>query len=102
MLFHSDDVPGDAEDVKSMEKDIRKRFEIADNDKDGRLSKSEFSVFVHPDRHDEMLEHLVQDQLNRFDKDSDGKVSFDEYMSKYGSSQELHVLKLPGSLEMKP
>ena len=66
-----------------MEKDIRKRFEIADSDKDGRLSESEFSVFVHPDRHEEMLEHLVNDQLSRFDKDSDGKVSFDEYMSKW-------------------
>ena len=78
----SDDVPDESEEVKMMEKDIRKRFEIADSDKDGRLSESEFSVFVHPDRHEEMLEHLVNDQLSRFDKDSDGKVSFDEYMSK--------------------
>lgn len=81
--FYSADVPGDAEDVKSMEKDIRKRFEIADSDKDGRLSQSEFGVFVHPDRHEEMLEHLIQDQLSRFDKDNDRKVSFDEYMSKF-------------------
>ena len=64
-----------------MRESIQEKFNIADADKDGQLSEKEFSVFVHPDRHEEMLQHLIRDQLSRYDKDSDGKISFEEYMS---------------------
>ena len=83
-FFIAVDVPEDAKDSKT-EEGIRKRFEITDKDKDGRLSETEFSMFVHPDRHEAMLGHLVQEQLNRLDSDGDRRVSFDEYMSEYGS-----------------
>ena len=83
IMINISDEDENESDMASMQESIRQRFEIADGDKDGRLSQSEFGAFVHPDRHEEMLEHLVQDQLSRFDKDTDGKISFDEYMSNF-------------------
>ena len=64
-----------------MRQNIQEKFSIADADKDGRLNKEEFSVFVHPDRHEKMLQHLIRDQVSRYDSDGDGKISMEEYMS---------------------
>ena len=50
--------------------------------KDGNLDKEEFGSFVHPHRHDHMVEHLVRDQLYAYDKDGNGEISRKEYLRK--------------------
>lgn len=55
------------------------RFRNADTNGDGHLDKTEFVPFVHPFRHEHMLEHLVEDQLSQYDHNHDGMISLEEY-----------------------
>lgn len=98
----ADDYTLSEDEMEPVHKAIRKKFDIADADKDGRLSKAEFGVFVHPDRHVEMLEHLVQDQLLRYDKDKDGRISSEEYMSKLYNLNSACLVHLSLSLSPSP
>ncbi len=62
---------------------VKAKFDSADVDKDGSLDKEEFGLYVHPHRHDNMIEHLIKDQLMMYDKNEDGMISRKEYLSKY-------------------
>lgn len=42
----------------------------------------EFGSFVHPQRAEHMIEHVVMDQLKAYDKDGNGEISRKEYLSK--------------------
>lgn len=57
---------------------------MADQDKDGKLNKTEFSAFLFPDQHKHMLDHLVVEYLGKYDTNQDGHITFDEYMSECG------------------
>ena len=56
------------------------RFKQADSDGDGKLSKEEFDALLHPDLHEHMIQHLIDDHLRQHDTDHDGFISLDEYM----------------------
>lgn len=59
---------------------LKTKFTSADANSDGYLDKKEFGVFVHPQRHKHMVEHLVRDQLLAYDKDKNGVISRREYL----------------------
>ena len=59
---------------------FKTKFTSADSNGDGQLDKQEFGAFVHPQRHEHMVEHLVRDQLMAYDKNQDGEISRREYM----------------------
>lgn len=59
---------------------LKTKFTSADANGDGYLDKKEFGVFVHPQRHEHMVEHLVRDQLLAYDKDKNGVISRREYL----------------------
>ena len=65
------------------EEERNDRFKQADSDGDGRLNKAEFDALLHPDLHEHMVQHLVEDHLNLHDTDHDGVISFDEYMGQW-------------------
>ena len=64
------------------QRNLKAKFTSADTNGDGSLDQQEFLAFVTPERHDRMIDHLVQDQLNAYDKDGDGDISRREYMCK--------------------
>ena len=53
---------------------------MADEDKDGKLTKTEFSNFLHPEEADHMRDIVVQETLEDIDKDGDGQISLEEYI----------------------
>ncbi|XP_033751878.1 calumenin-like isoform X1 [Pecten maximus] len=58
-----------------------RRWEAADTDKDMKLSKDEFVHFLHPEDSDHMRDVVVQETIEDIDKDKDGYISLDEYIS---------------------
>lgn len=65
---------------KKMEDRDRRRWDLADEDKDGKLTKTEFANFLHPEEADHMRDIVVQETLEDIDKDHDGKISLEEYI----------------------
>jgi Ca2+-binding EF-hand superfamily protein len=63
-----------------MEDRDRRRWDLADEDHDGVLTKLEFKFFLHPEEADHMRDIVVQETLEDIDKDGDGKVSLAEYI----------------------
>ena len=51
-----------------MEDRDRRRWDLADENKDERLSKEEFSHFLHPEEADHMRDIVVQETLEDIDK----------------------------------
>ena len=70
------------EELNDAQEGVGSRFIEADTNKDGHLDKEEFAPFVHPFRYKDMVGHLVEDQLALYDKDRDGMISLEEFMSK--------------------
>ena len=62
------------------QRSLKAKFTGADANGDGRLDRKEFAAFVHPQRHDHMVAHLVRDQLMTYDKNQDGVISRKEYL----------------------
>ncbi|XP_059079403.1 calumenin-B-like [Tigriopus californicus] len=65
---------------KKMEDRDRRRWDLADEDKDGKLVKTEFANFLHPEEAEHMRDIVVQETLEDIDKDGDGKISLEEYI----------------------
>jgi len=65
---------------KQMESRDNRRWILADSDKDGQLTKSEFQAFLHPEDAPHMRDIVVQETLEDIDKDGDGKVNLEEYI----------------------
>lgn len=63
-----------------MEDRDRRRWSLADQDKDDQLSKTEFQNFLHPEDAEHMRDIVVQETLEDIDKDGDNKISLDEYI----------------------
>lgn len=70
----------DSFSYKSMLVRDRRRWSVADHDGDNNLTKSEFSEFLHPEESPRMRDIVVTETLEDIDKNSDGKVSVDEYI----------------------
>ncbi len=65
---------------RKMEERDRRRFDLADEDKSGSLSKEEFTNFLHPEEAEHMRDVVVQETLEDIDKDGDGRISLEEYI----------------------
>lgn len=68
------------ESYKKMEERDRRRWDLAYEDKDGFLIKTEFQNFLHPEDAPHMRDIVVQETLEDIDKDQDGKISIEEYI----------------------
>ncbi|XP_032816074.1 calumenin-A-like [Petromyzon marinus] len=58
----------------------RRRFSHADADTDGRMTREEFSAFLHPDEHEHMAELVITETIEDLDKDGDGTIDIEEYI----------------------
>lgn len=65
---------------KSMLKRDRRRWSVADSNKDDILTKEEFAAFLHPEETDHMRDIVVLETMEDIDKDKDGKISLREYI----------------------
>lgn len=65
-----------------MERDER-RFKQADLDNDGNLNREEFADFLHPEEATHMRGIVIEETMLDMDKDKDGFVTLEEYISKY-------------------
>eukprot|EP00245_Coleochaete_scutata_P002161 TRINITY_DN12817_c6_g1_i1.p2 TRINITY_DN12817_c6_g1~~TRINITY_DN12817_c6_g1_i1.p2 ORF type:complete len:402 (-),score=119.23 TRINITY_DN12817_c6_g1_i1:644-1849(-) len=56
-------------------------FPLADLDHDGKLNKTEFDAFLHPEDSDnpKLLQHLREEEIRERDQNHDGKLDFDEF-----------------------
>merc|ERR1719204_1861968 len=67
---------------KHMEDRDRRRWDMADEDKDGTLTMFEFKHFLHPEDADHMRDIVIQETIEDIDKDGDGRLSIGEYIDK--------------------
>lgn len=58
-----------------------RRWKLADRDGDHALTKDEFMDFLHPEEAEHMRDVVVDETLEDIDKDADGRVSVEEYIS---------------------
>ena len=65
---------------RQMEDRDRRRWDMADEDKDGSLTMYEFKHFLHPEDADHMRDIVIQETIEDIDKDGDGRLSIDEYI----------------------
>ncbi|XP_062131841.1 calumenin-B [Drosophila sulfurigaster albostrigata] len=65
---------------KSMLARDRRRWAVADLDLDDKLTREEFTAFLHPEEHPSMRDLVLQETTDDLDKDKDGKISVDEYI----------------------
>ena len=60
---YGDDVSADDEEMKKMIDRDRKHYDVADTDKDGKLTATEFGSFLHPESNPEMQALNAQETL---------------------------------------
>ena len=65
---------------KSLE-DQREEWSVADSNHDTMLDRHEFECFRHPELCKETLRQLTRDVIKNLDKDSDGKLTEEEYIA---------------------
>ncbi|XP_063697235.1 calumenin-B isoform X1 [Culicoides brevitarsis] len=58
----------------------RRRWAVADRDGDEKLTKEEFTDFLHPEESPYMRDIVVAETIEDIDKNGDGKVSIEEYI----------------------
>lgn len=71
------------EETKKMLSTDKRRFDTADKDKDGALTKEEFVHFMHPESSPEMGDIHVLETIEDIDRDKDGYISLDEFLGDY-------------------
>jgi hypothetical protein len=59
----------------------KRRWDRADSDGDGSLTKEEFTDFLHPEESKKLKDLVVIETMEDIDKNKDGKISLDEYIS---------------------
>lgn len=76
--------PDDEEDgAKKLINRDERRWRKADLNNDGLLNKDEFLNFLHPEEADHMRDIVVDETLEDIDKDKDGKIDIEEFISNY-------------------
>ncbi|XP_002134270.3 calumenin-like [Drosophila pseudoobscura] len=58
----------------------RRRWKVADRDRDDSLSHEEFSEFLHSNNHTIMRDVVLKEMFDDLDLDHDGKISLAEYL----------------------
>ena len=56
-------------------------FQLADENRDGFLSREEFADFLHPEETPRMRVIVIDETMEDMDKDHDGFVTVEEYIS---------------------
>lgn len=59
----------------------RRRWHEADEDSDGALNREEFAAFLHPEEAGRMKNIVILETLEDIDKNKDGKISLEEYIT---------------------
>ncbi|XP_048473400.1 reticulocalbin-3 isoform X2 [Rhincodon typus] len=78
----------DKEAYKRMYKRDERRFKMADKDGDLIATREEFSAFLHPEEFDYMKSIVVTETIEDIDKDGDGMVNLEEYISDMYTPEE--------------
>ena len=71
----------DDKTYREMMRRDRRRWLLADRDHDTNLNRGEFTDFLHPEETEHMQAVVVDETIEDIDKDKDGKISLDEYIS---------------------
>jgi Ca2+-binding EF-hand superfamily protein len=61
----------------------KERFVHADQNKNDYLDREELKALLYPHRHEHMVQHMIDQMLSVWDKDSSGEVTFEEYKDVY-------------------
>lgn len=72
-----------------------RRWDQADIDGDGSLSKEEFVLFLHPEESPRMHPVVVEETLEDIDRDGDGRISEAEYISDMYAPEDEHAQYVP-------
>ena len=56
-------------------------FQLADDNHDGFLDREEFAAFLHPEESARMRVIVIDETMDDMDKDRDGFVTVEEYIS---------------------
>ena len=59
----------------------KRKFGRADENKDGKLTKDEYAAYLHPYDFPHMRQEVIDRSMDDMDKDKDGYISLEEYMS---------------------
>jgi Ca2+-binding EF-hand superfamily protein len=70
----------DGQTYSEMLRRDKRRWDKADSDGDGSLTKAEFTDFLHPEESPKLQEIVVAETMEDIDKDKDGKVTLEEYI----------------------
>jgi len=65
----------------------RRRFDRADADRDTQLNIKEFAAFLHPESDESMKGIVVEEVMEDMDKDSDGRISLEEFIGQPGEGE---------------
>lgn len=60
-----------------------KRFKAADHDKDGKLTKKEYTDFLHPEESPAMRDIVIDETLEDLDTNGDGVINIDEFIKDF-------------------
>jgi len=75
---------------KQLELRDRRRWTVADRNKNLQLSKEEFAAFIHPEHAEHMGDILISETMADFDQDGDGKLDLAEYVKNiFGDTKEV-------------
>lgn len=66
----------------------KRRFDTADKDKDGGLTKMEYVRFMHPESSPDMEDVQVAETIEDIDLNKDGFVSLDEFLGDYKDADD--------------
>lgn len=73
--------------LKMLERD-KKKFKAADQDKDGKLSKKEYTDFLHPEESPAMRDIVINETLEDMDGNQDGVIDIEEFIKDFYHSSE--------------
>lgn len=72
----------------------KRRWNAADEDNDGTLSREEFAAFLHPEETSHMRNIVLLETIEDIDKNKDGKLSLDEYIGNFLSPIVMHKIMI--------
>ncbi|CAL1541320.1 unnamed protein product [Lymnaea stagnalis] len=78
-------------EYKDMIQRDKRRWQQADKNGDGKMSKEEFQDFLHPEEAEHMRSIVVDETLEDIDKDGDGYISLQEYIGKSFSYLDITI-----------
>merc|ERR1711953_144344 len=91
-IMEEDVDPDTLKQFKQLEDRDRRRWTVADRDKNLQLTKEEFKGFIHPEYYEHMYSVNRDETMADLDMDGDGKLSLSEFVKHlYGDTEGLEV-----------